>query len=280
MSISSKPPVAAGVSGSPASYQAVKVAAREASALGCALRLAHAVSYRPGVVDPPHLARAMLRQAAAIAERIAPGLPVTTQLLEGDPVHGLLRLSRRSALIVVGDGNLNDRVCLPTGATAVQLAARSFSDVLVTRAAPAPYGPVVVGVNGSAVSDAALGTAFGEAAHRSLGLVVVHVGTARERVHELEDLVAEWAAGRGVEAELRSLTGDPATVLCRESRHASLVVVGARGDQPYHGLLGSVAQTLLHHGRPPIVLVRGAGSWSRPRHGGEVTAGLSATGPR
>ncbi|MFI1991504.1 universal stress protein [Actinoplanes sp. NPDC020271] len=255
MTIRSLTPVVAGVSGSPASARAIEAAAREADLYGLPLRLVHSFGHRP---DRPE-ARDLLRQASATVDRVTPGLTVTAELIEGQPLAGLLRLSRQAALTVVGDGDLGERVCLPADATAVQLAARASGNVMVTRAAPAPYGPVLVGVNGPGTSEAALDLAFDEAARRRSGLVIVHVGKAPARVHEIEEAIAVRAGRQDVDTQLCVLSGDPTAVLRRESRQASLIVVGARGEQPYHGMLGSVAQTLLHHGRGPIIVVHGAG---------------------
>jgi nucleotide-binding universal stress UspA family protein len=41
--------------------------------------------------------------------------------------------------------------------------------------------------------------------------------------------------------------GDPGTVLVEQSRSAQLAVVGARGEEPWRGMLGEVSQRLLYH---------------------------------
>lgn len=256
MNASSVTPVVAGVSGSAASLRAVEVAAREAGMRGLPLRLVHALQYRSGVIDAAHGAGDLLREARATALAAAPGLWSTVELIEGDPVTGLLRLSRRSALTVIGDGRLDDQVCLPREATAVQVTARAYGNVLVVRAAPPPEGPVLVGVSGSTMSAPVLEHAFDAAARRGVDLHVVHVGEVSHRAHVLEDVIASRALAYGVVARLDVVAGDPTAVLRRRSRDASLVVVGARGELPYHGLLGSVTQTLLHHARGPVVVVR------------------------
>jgi nucleotide-binding universal stress UspA family protein len=253
---SSLTPVVAGVSGSAASLRAVEVAAREAGAHGLPLRLVHALQYRPGVVDEARSAGDLLRQARAIALAAAPGLWTTVELVEGDPVTGLLRLSRRASLIVIGDGHLGDQVCLRREATAVQVTARAYGNVLVVRAPAPPYGPVLAGVSGSTVSTSLVEHAFEAAADRGVDLHMVHVGEVSHRVHVLEDVITSRALAAGIVARFDVVPGDPTEVLRRRSRDASLVVVGARGDLPYHGLLGSVTQTLLHHARGPVAVIR------------------------
>ncbi|WP_109603349.1 universal stress protein [Actinoplanes xinjiangensis] len=80
-------------------------------------------------------------------------------------------------------------------------------------------------------------------------------------------MIASRALATGIDARLRVLDGDPTAVMARESQEASLIVVGARSRLPYHGMLGSVAQTLRHHGRAPVAGVRGVVPASRrPRH--------------
>jgi nucleotide-binding universal stress UspA family protein len=256
MSRSSLTPVVAGVSGSPASRAAVEAAAEEAAARELPLRLVHTLTYRMDVVDQPRSAEVHLRQARAIAGSVAPGLRTTTELLEGDPVPGLLRLSRRAALTVIGDGDLNEWVCLPREATAVQVAARAFGSVLVVRATSAPDGPVLVGVNGSAASAPVLEFAFETAARRHARLQVVHVGEVPRHLRVIEDVIRSQARGYGVDLCFDVLAGDPVTTLRHEAQRASLVVVGARGELPYHGLLGSVAQTVLHHSGGPVAIIR------------------------
>lgn len=256
-------PVVAGVSGSAASLRAVEAAAREAGARGLPLRLVHALRYRHGVIDQARPAGDLLRQARDIALATSPGLWTTVELIEGEPVTGLLRLSRRAAVTVIGDGHLGRHVCLPREATAVQVAASAYSTVQVVRTEAPPVGPVLAGIsrtagaNGTAGPAAVLEQAFEAAAARCADLHVVHVGESTHRVHVLEDVIASRAFAFGVAARLDVVAGDPAAVLRRLSRDASLVVVGARDELPYHGLLGSVTQTLLHHARGPVVVVRG-----------------------
>ncbi|GIE78910.1 universal stress protein [Actinoplanes philippinensis] len=253
-------PVVAGVSGSAAGSRAVEMAAREAAVRGLPLRLVHALQYRHGVIDQARQAGDLLRQARETALATAPGLWTTVELVEGDPVTGLLRLSRQAALTVLGDGSLGEQVCLPREATTVQVAARAFSTVLVVRAPAAPQGPVLVGVSGSTMSGAVLARACEAAAGRAVGLDVVHVGEVSQRVRVLEDVITSRALAYGVGVRFDVVAGDPAAVLRQRSREASLVVVGARGELPYHGLLGSVSQALLHHARGPVLVVRASRS--------------------
>jgi nucleotide-binding universal stress UspA family protein len=140
--------------------------------------------------------------------------------------------------------------------------------------------PMVVGVDGTADSLAALGFAAGLAADSGAGLVVVHVrhesglvaGNAAltgaelavdEALDEVEDMSRTRAedvlAGRRVPWRFNVALGDPATELIAVARHekASAIVVGGRT----HGLLGgfvigSVAQKLVRHSPVSVLVVR------------------------
>ena len=140
--------------------------------------------------------------------------------------------------------------------------------------------PVVVGVDGSASSLAAVDLAVEQARLRGCSLLVVHAfvwpyfqvplgpsawgppeGGLR---HQAEHLLAEAyqraqtvAPGVVVQGEL--VTGAPAAVLRECSRTASVVVVGDRGLGGFTGLLvGSVAVELAAHAHCPVLVARGA----------------------
>ncbi|MDK1345149.1 universal stress protein [Streptomyces sp. 378] len=140
-------------------------------------------------------------------------------------------------------------------------------------------GPVVVGVDGSESSLAAVEVAAGEASMRGLGLRVVHafvwpglhaplgsspLGPVEGEMHRLvERTMAESVArARAVAPEVdvshAVIGGEPLGVLAAESRAAALVVVGSRGLGTFNSLLlGSVAVHLAAHGHCPVMVVRG-----------------------
>lgn len=251
--------VVVGVNDSPAARRAVDEAAREAWLYRCRLELVHAFNWA-SKPEPAALGQALLRRAIADARRVAPGVPVQAQSPEGSALTALLRKSRTAAMTVIGDGDLLTRICLAPDALTVQVAARAADTVLVTRAAAAPAGPVVVGVNGSAASARALEFAFDAAARRQASLVVVQARESRDDDSAMPGLAERTASLKHayrVDAQLRIVEGSPDTVLRDASQIAGLVVVGARGRHPYAGLLGWVAQTVLHHSPAPVVLVRG-----------------------
>ncbi|HEU4349724.1 MAG TPA: universal stress protein, partial [Actinoplanes sp.] len=114
-------------------------------------------------------------------------------------------------------------------------------------------------------SERTLDFAFDAAARRGANLVVLRAATSatgagaedHDEFSYLADLVAPREDKYRVTARIRVLQGDPAAVLVAEAERAGLVIVGARGQRPYGGLLGSAAQALLHHCSAPLILVRG-----------------------
>ncbi|MFC8244610.1 universal stress protein [Streptomyces chartreusis] len=139
-------------------------------------------------------------------------------------------------------------------------------------------GPVVVGVDGSSSSMAAVEVAAREAGLRDVGLRLVHAFSwpaahvppgrpwepsgagLRELIDgtlaEAERRACQMAPGLEVVREV--VVGEPVTVLQIESCTASLVVVGSRGLSRFGALLlGSTAGHLAAHAACPVLVVRG-----------------------
>lgn len=138
---------------------------------------------------------------------------------------------------------------------------------------------IVVGVDGSDSSLAALHWAVGEAeAHgatlhvlmayqdpmvynapniMALGMsfdVDAELGKATEA--EVTRLAQEATAGRDVRVNARAVRGHPARALLDESEGAAMVVIGTRGHGGFVGaLLGSVSQHVVAHSRCPVVVI-------------------------
>ncbi|MHB8870425.1 MAG: universal stress protein [Thermoleophilia bacterium] len=136
---------------------------------------------------------------------------------------------------------------------------------------------IVVGVDGSAHGEAALGFAAQEAALREARLLIVYVWQLPsiitpevvyptgvfQRVRDEAEDVLQRAVARAAElqpqvaCEGKAIEGQPAAVLLEEAQGADMIVVGSRG----HGeiaslLLGSVSQQIVHHAPCPVVVVR------------------------
>ena len=143
---------------------------------------------------------------------------------------------------------------------------------------PADVGagaPVVVGVDGSSNSKAALAWAARYAATSRLPLRVIAVWHAPTSYGWTVPLPVNWDPEADTKhfldtevkevlgSELPSgvtlsvLEGPPGRVLTEASQHASAVVVGTRGRGQVTGmLLGSVSEFVTTHAHCPVVVVR------------------------
>jgi nucleotide-binding universal stress UspA family protein len=146
-------------------------------------------------------------------------------------------------------------------------------------------GTIVVGVDGSEVSQEALRWAAEEAGLRSARLVAVHVwsfvpaqpigdpGMLAVPAGDLPgQLDAESDAARAaldaavaevlgakpeVEVEKRLVEGDPGEALVAESADADLLVVGSHGRSGFKAaLLGSVSRYVVDHSTCPVVIAK------------------------
>jgi nucleotide-binding universal stress UspA family protein len=128
--------------------------------------------------------------------------------------------------------------------------------------------PIVVGVDDSPPSYAALDWAIAEATRRQAPLRLVHVVASPPVRSAAAGNTAPAAANNAVSALERasetipdvtvaSIDGEPADILIKESAEASLVVVGNRGLGGFRGLLaGSVSVQTAAHAQCPVVVVR------------------------
>lgn len=137
---------------------------------------------------------------------------------------------------------------------------------------------VVVGVDGSPASRAAVRWAVEEGERRGCAVEVVHawhvdhamvIGPMSASVaasmdpavlrdgHQavLDEVVGE--VDTDVEVRPVLVEGDARDVLVKASEHAALLVVGSRGVGPVREvLLGSVSSYCVHHAQCPVVVLR------------------------
>ncbi|SFF14509.1 universal stress protein [Blastococcus tunisiensis] len=286
--------VGVGNDGAPA---AVEWAAAEAAAMGSMLRLVHVVRYPVtpdlfGVVpgDPAaHLHQAaaeILDAAAARARRTSPALEVSACLLPGPASHVLRRESTHARLLVLGapGPSWTGIRRLVQGSVPSRLTASAHCPVAVIHdGAPADHHdgrppPVVVGVDGTDRSEAAVAFAFRAARRRHVGVTAVHAWTA-DHPADLEGMcapaptseacaralteavVAPWRAlYPDVPVQTEVVPCDPASALILGSPGAALVVVGSRmRGRALGAALPSISRTLLAGAAGPIAIVpRGA----------------------
>lgn len=144
---------------------------------------------------------------------------------------------------------------------------------LGARVAAGPWRRIVVGVDSSPSSRAALRWAVAQARLSGQPLLVVHAwhwmptscadpaltreAAAEEAQRVLDDaLGAVRAIAAGIEIGARLVQGNPARVLAALGRSSTMVVVGAGGHGELAGLLlGSVGLHLVPHSPVPVVVV-------------------------
>ncbi|WP_158894862.1 universal stress protein [Amycolatopsis anabasis] len=286
--------VTVGVDGSTAAISAVRWAAAEAVRREATLRLFHAcvlppmrnprplsaaVGYSDGLFED---GRRWLREAknAAMLEQL--GLEVTTELTIGNAVDQLIYESDNASLLVLGSRGIGGFRDMLAGSVAVALPAHGHCPMVVVRSAtpvgsPPVQGPVVVGVDGSPASDAAIGYAFEAADDRGAPLIAVHAwndivadaawsmpslkldrhaiqAAEEERLHERMNGWREKYSD--VRVYLEVIADRPSHALLARGETAQLIVVGSRGRGRFAGAaLGSTTRALLHHAVCPVAVL-------------------------
>ena len=221
-------------------------------------------------------------RATQLAGVVAPNLPVTTELLTDNAANLLITRSAAAFALVIGaTGSAGALAHL--GSTLLSVVAHAHGTVIVVRTDPAAgdtirsSGPVVVGVDGGPLSDAAVAAAFTEAAQRNTDLVAIHVWNDQNFGHyagydtlrmpdgdpgEAESAVlAERLAGwqekfPDVPVTRASYAYAPAIHLQTWSESAQLVVLGSRGRGGFAGMLfGSTVNSLVQHAHCPVMVV-------------------------
>jgi nucleotide-binding universal stress UspA family protein len=204
---------------------------------------------------------------------------VTGSFVSTRPAAALVEESAAAELVVVGSRSRSSLASVMLGSVSSAVAAHAIGPVVVVRnERPAsPADRIVVGVDGSPESEAALAFAFAAAALRSSHLDVVYawhpVAVLGSRTWTMERAESEREARRRelrervepfqdkhpeVSAAISVLEGRPATLLAKQSETARLTVVGSRGHGGISGLLlGSVSQALLHYAQSTVAVIRG-----------------------
>lgn len=291
--------VVVGYDGGEPARAAVRWAAHEAERLRSPLTVVYAANvpavaaWTPGtpvlVEGLTEVTARVAEEGAELARQAAPGVAVRSTGLLGGAAGELIGRSGEAGLVVVGRRRRSALASAALGSVsfAVILHARCpvvvvQEDVDLHRSA---QDPVVVGVDGSRASEAALDLAvqLATAWDAPLSVLAAWSVSAAEPWTEalgpeasqaaLDDArtSAERVAGAALErvrsshpelsASASVVQGPADAVLAKASRAASLVVVGSRGHGGFAGMmLGSVGHSVLRKASSPVAVVRW-GSW-------------------
>lgn len=282
--------ITVGYDGSTPSGEAVDWAADEASSRGAGLRIV--CCYRLPVANsaafgwPATEAVEVLLEAAdqnakdisARVTQLHPDLEVATSVSAGPADLALIDGAASDGLIVVGASAHEGHSAFWLGSTPRQLVRHSPCPVVVVRGSASRGRPdrVVIGVDGSTSSTAALEWAGDEADRHRVPLVVVHawsypyaeaaIGSAQAR--ELMEVDAACVLDRCVEHARELFASDIIGQLVEDGavpalidtvRDGDLLVLGSRGHGALiTGILGSTVNAVLDRANVPVVVVRKA----------------------
>lgn len=281
-------PVVAAWDESPGARAALVWAARAATKLGRPLRVVlnvdpesqAAMSPVQFPLDESELTGA-LEGARPIIAAVAPDLEVTTELLQGHVVGKLIEESRNAYSLVVGSRGHSRFVSALIGSVSDAVASHGHCPVVVVRGETSypETAPVVVGADGSATSQAAVGFAADYAIRRGAPLIAVNATGASDII--APELLIDETQNQAIRDEAQRFMAESLAGLCTENPDlvieekvsdqpaadalvdaakvagAQLMVVGSHGRGGFTGmLLGSVSRTVLHHAPCPVAVVR------------------------
>jgi nucleotide-binding universal stress UspA family protein len=276
-----------GYDGSPGAQRALEWAADEAARRQGRVRVVACVVapvvaepwyVPPAVVDIHQLQQDTLRhleEVVAPYRNRHPGIDVETEVRLGPAPGELVEAAGDDTVLVVGARGHGRFNALRLGSVAHAVARRARGPVVIVPDADVAltHGRVVVGVDGSADSTAALRWACREADARDAELLVVHawdypysteIGTAEavDRAQVDGALVLEEAVRAARDewtgpVKERLVRGRAATALLEEAGAADLVVVGSRGRGAVRSFLfGSVSTEVSDRAPCPVLVVR------------------------
>jgi nucleotide-binding universal stress UspA family protein len=267
-----KSDIVVGVDGSAASWDALYWAVREAHRWQADL---HVVIVKTGSGPPTQgTSDSRLTQMVVDARRLDPSVGIHGHVISGGIVAALREASNRCRMLVLGNRGTGGFGRLTLGSTSQQVAVHATVPVVVVRGRHgSEESPIVIGVDGSAGSEAALAAGLDEARLRGCGVIAAFAYGRAEHpwlstdggidpglLHSsayaaLDAAVLPWQ-DKFPRVSIESVaTGEqPLPVLMRLSSHAQLVVVGAHGHDDSTGLVGAVPMKLMHRAHCPVMI--------------------------
>jgi nucleotide-binding universal stress UspA family protein len=206
------------------------------------------------------------QRAVDLARSFGLGIDVTGETVLGAPGYALVSVSHPTDMIVVGPTSHPGRLTDVLGSVATTVAHRAKCPVVVVHGSTqrdAEIRRIVVGVDGSENSDAAVSWAVDAAERCGAELVLVHGWSypyesrtdARDEMR-VDAMRTLEAAAQDVPCEKIISEDPPAKALIDAAADADLVVVGTRGRGGFTALLlGSVSRTVLQHSPRPVVVI-------------------------
>ncbi|HET8926973.1 MAG TPA: universal stress protein [Microbacterium sp.] len=276
--------IVVGITGGSATSRAADWAVARAAARGQSVQLLGVVGGAVGAVGEGPVVESAIAATQEIldaeAARFADsGVPLTSRVAVGDPVAALIAASKDAALIVLGSDYRGDGSGPARGSHGIRVVAGSSCPVAVVPDIDlADRRGVVVGVDGSPVSDAAIAFAAAEAERLGEPLIAVCVWTPvasprhsqmvfpeqyRASMNEIsrETLAVALEVVRAqhphLEIEEHVAEGYPSTIINQFAADARLTVVGSRGRGAVRRfLLGSISHEVLQRLATVTAVVR------------------------
>ncbi len=279
-----------GFDGSPESEVAVRWAADEANACGCALKIMSTFRLPVGTdiyagFSPTEATMGLMEstntlaeQAGAMVRSTHPDVEVDVEVQNGVAADVLVKNApTQGDMIVVGASSHHGASAFWLGSTPRAVVRRASCPVVVVRGAAAHARPdrIVVGIDGSPSAMSAVRWAAAEADLHGVTLVITHAwdypyetgGPIVTQARELTRIDAERVLDIAVEQARELCGGDvigdliegsPGSALLAAVRDGDLLVLGSRGRGAWRsGVFGSTVNGVLDTASVPVVVVRG-----------------------
>ncbi|TSD46530.1 universal stress protein [Rhodococcus sp. KBS0724] len=287
--------IVAGIDGSPGAVNAARWAASAARKFDEPLRLTHVLPGQPdfseggAVTDEEMFDRHIRIEGAKFVEEAENAIrddhtdvTIERAFVAGTPATALVELSKTARILSLGQAGTTEMQSVFLGSDTIRVVNRAHCPVTVFRGssdhATTDTRPIVVGIDGSKLSELATGHAFEFAAFLGVPLVAVHTWNEHASLggysearrftdwgpyeeHEnalLSECLAGWTEKYPEVEVTRSVQrSGPMKALLEHSAEAQLVVVGSHGRSPFMAsIVGSTSQSLIHHAQCPVMVCR------------------------